>query len=143
MKTKVEIMKNLNTSYLLLLFCTIIAILGGKIIFPVGVRLFNLLILIGLSSFYFVSVIRIVSISDTKINVQDIISCVIFIFSSAFLAIFQFAKIPSLLIVIHIAVIFNGIYCYYLFFKRNDKIMSIKHLVFSILLMAVGIFSSL
>lgn len=135
-------MKNQNISYVLLLICALITIVGGKVSLPFNIRLINLLTLAGLSSFYFISVLRIMSILETKTNIYEMVSGIIFIFSTAFLAIFQFVKIPGILTVIQISVIVNGIYCYYLFYRKYDRNLPIKHLVFSILLMGAGILSN-
>lgn len=135
-------MKKQNISYVLLLICTLITIVGGKVSLPINIRMINLLTLVGLSSFYFILVLRIMSNSGTKSNIYEIVSGIIFIFSTAFLAIFQFAKIPGILTVIQISVVVNGIYCYYLFYRKYNKNLPIKHLVFSILLMGAGILSN-
>lgn len=135
-------MKNQYISFFLLILCSVITILEGKLSFDLYYRFPVSLTLVGVSLYHFFQVLMIISNSPYKSDRYRIVSGIIFIFSAAFLAVFQFARISVITNAIHIMVIVNGLYSYFLFYKKYNNILATKHLIFSAFLMGIGIFNN-
>jgi len=127
-------------AYRLLVIYMLLTIISGKIELPLFIRYANSIVLICISSYYFIqSVIRFLN-SDFKDKIPEYSSGVLFFFTSAFLAIIQSVHTTEVLTAIKILVILNVIYSIFLNIWIENKNLTIKHYIISFLLIGVGVF---
>ncbi|GEM_PF-2176536 len=127
-------------AYRLLVIYMLLTIISGKIELPLFIRYSNSIVLICISSYYFIqSVIRFLN-SDFKDKIPEFISGVLFFFISAFLAIIQSVHTIEVLTVVKILVILNGVYSIFLNVWHENKKLTFKHYVITFLLIGVGVF---
>ena len=127
-------------AYRLLVIYMLLTIISGKIELPLFIRYANSIVLICISSYYFISsVIRFLN-SEFKYKIPEFTSGVSFFFTSAILAIIQSVHSPEVLTAIKILVILNGIYSIYLNVWVDNKKLTFKHYVITFLLIGVGVF---
>jgi hypothetical protein len=125
--------------YYLLLACIVLTILGEKVVLSYLFKYGNMIALICIGIYFFISSIgRIIQSEYSHVSIE-IFSGIIIVFTSAFLAIFQSIHNSDFLTVIKILTIINGIYPIYLIIRFKDKTYSVRHFIISSLLMGVGI----
>ena len=127
-------------AYRLLVIYMLLTIISGKIELPLFIRYANSIVLICISSYYFIqTIIRFLNL-DFKAKIPEFISGVLFFFISAFLAIIQSVHSTEVLNAIKILVILNAIYSIYLNVWLGNKKLTFKHYVITFLLIGVGVF---
>jgi hypothetical protein len=128
-----------KTVYYVLIACISITIVSGKIEISNYLKYANIIILLGISTIYFIySLKKIINTKFQKVSI-DFFSGIIFVLTSALLAIFQSVQTPEFLACIKLLAIVNGIYSYYLIFRYIEKSLSVKHFIISFLLIGVSV----
>jgi hypothetical protein len=132
-------MKLDKVAFYLLIICISLTIITGKIELSSYLKYANIIILLVLSTFYLIySLKEIINTGFNKVSI-DFFSGIVFVLTSAFLAIFQSVQTSEFLTCIKLLAIVNGIYSYYLIFRYREKSLSIKHFIISSLLIGVSI----
>ena len=127
-------------AYRLLVIYMLLTIISGKIELPLFIRYANSIVLICISSYYFIeSVIRFLN-SEFKDKIPEFSSGVLLFFTSAILTIIQSVHTTEVLNAIKILVILNVIYSIFLNVWMKNKNLTIKHYIISFLLIGVGVF---
>lgn len=126
-------------SYSVLLACIMTTIVDEKVKLSFLFEIGNIIALICVGTYFFIDFVTRIVQSKYSSIVVEVLSGIVLVFTSAFLAIFQAVQSADFVTIIKIMAITNGIFAFYLIVKHKEKTYSVRHFVISSLLIGVGV----